>query len=408
MKILFAPQSTSLTHVGRSLSLARALHEQGHEIVFIGQKRFLANPRFVGEPFFEFVEMREVPAAVIIRRTQAAHGLHSSDTIRQVVKEGMDILRSQKPDLMIGDLRPTMFVAARAVGVPSVSLLNVRWFPKLYARPFPYPSTLRIPRAWKEEIEGLPEKKRAEKIVWLNQATVAEPFAPVLKDLGLEPVEYYCDLLEGDLNLLLDTAFFAPTVPLDDNFHQVGPIFWHPPWDDPEWLFEIPSSPPLVYVTFGSFAADGLFVRTAEALAERDVQAVIHTMRQEPPLEGLPERIRVVKEMKDEKIFSRASFVISNGGNQTVYESIWGSAPMLCVASHVGQEFVAEDVQRLGLGLKLTILDVENDPKAVSKALDELFERKDEFAERIKLAKEDLACYDGLNTSVERILERFG
>jgi len=408
MKILFAPQSTSLTHVGRSLTLARALAERGHDITFAGESRFLQNPDFIGEPFFRFVELQDIPASVVIRKTQAAQGLSTSQMINDLINIEISFLRQENFDLVVGDLRPTIFISAMLSETPSVSLLNVRWFPKMYARSFIAPGTLRTPSEWHEELAPLSPEERAERIVWLNQAAVAEPFNEPMQKLGLPPVEYYCDLLEGDLNLFLDTAFFAPTIGLQEGFHQIGPIFWHPPWEAPKWIDDLPLDPPLVYVTYGSFTPQDLFIETIKMLKRKDVQVVVHTMRQRPPLPDLPPNVRVVEEMRDERIFSKAAFVICHAGNQTVYEAIRGSAPLLCVASHVGQEFVAEDVRRLRMGLSCTTDSILEDPRRLERLFDELMERRSEFTKRMQLAHDDLLCHNGVETAIARIEETFG
>ena len=408
MKILFAPQSTSLTHVGRSLTLARALSERGHDITFAGEARFLQNPDFIGEPFFRFIELQDLPASVIIRKTQAAQGLATSQIINDLIDLEISLLRQERFDLVVGDLRPTIFISAMLSETPSVSLMNVRWFPKMYARSFTSPTTLRVPAAWNEQLATLSQEERAERIVWLNQTTVAQPFQEPMRRLGLPPVEYYCDLLEGDLNLFLDTAFFAPTIGLQEGFHQIGPIFWHPPWEQPRWIDDLPLDPPLVYVTYGSFTPQDLFVETIKMLKKKDVQVVVHTMRQRPPLADIPSNVRIVEEMRDERVFNKAAFVMCHAGNQTVYEAIRGSAPLLCVASHVGQEFVAQDVRRLRLGLSTTVDSVAEDPRRLERLFDELLERRSEFSKRMQLARDDLLCHNGVETAIARIEETFG
>ena len=408
MKILFAPQSTSLTHVGRSLTLARALSERGHDITFAGEARFLKNPDFIGESSFRFIELQDLPASVIIRKTQAAQGLATSQIINDLIDLEISLLRQEHFDLVVGDLRPTIFISAMLSETPSVSLMNVRWFPKMYARSFTCPTTLRVPAAWNDQLANISQEERAERIVWLNQTTVAQPFQEPMRRLGLPPVEYYCDLLEGDLNLFLDTAFFAPTIGLQEGFHQIGPIFWHPPWETPKWLDDLPLDPPLVYVTYGSFTPQDLFVETIKMLKKKDVQVVVHTMRQRPPLADIPSNVRIVEEMRDERVFNKAAFVICHAGNQTVYEAIRGSAPLLCVASHVGQEFVAEDVRRLRLGLSTTVDSVAEDPRRLERLFDELLERRSEFSKRMQLARDDLLCHNGVETAIARIEETFG
>ena len=58
-KILFAPASTFLFHVGRSLGLARELKKRGHHIIFVGAPQYLQNPAIVPPGEFDFHKLAD-------------------------------------------------------------------------------------------------------------------------------------------------------------------------------------------------------------------------------------------------------------------------------------------------------------------------------------------------------------
>jgi UDP:flavonoid glycosyltransferase YjiC (YdhE family) len=238
-----------------------------------------------------------------------------------------------RPDVVVIDMSPTGAIAARARGVPVVSLADTdflstadnAWMPWLTvpsAELLPYPSC--VPA--------------------LNGA---------LARLGLSPIEHPSELLWGDVTIVPSVAELEPPEdawPLD-RLRYVGPLFWDPPGVG----LGLPGGPgPNVYITVGSGAM----------VTGKVMQNLVDACRGQPWTVfvsagfAFTESLRLAPNVHIggftglKELLRWADVVVSHGGYSTVLATLLHGKPLVVVPFMSEQEMNGRLlVEQVGTGL---------------------------------------------------------
>jgi MGT family glycosyltransferase len=394
--ILLAPASTVLGHVGRCLGLAEELGHRGHRVICVGARRYLRDPAIACGHTYEYHELPDFDpeqAMEILRNIARA----PSRRLIKVMLEGeLQLLRQLQPDVVVVDFRLTMYLSARILRMPVVSLLLGIWLQQYSAV---RPTTIQTSPHWrwlKRLIGAKGLGLLTPAILRLIVRYKTFPFARLAHEYGLRPSKFLWDLLIGDLNLLLDTDAWSPTKPLPANFHRIGPILWEPYLPLPAWVGKLDRKRPVVYINFGSTAHRDLFRQVFADFANSSYQVIVATGGQIDPKDfQIPANMYVEKFLPNEKIMERADLVIYHGGAGTAYQVMKAGVPSIVVATHLDQEYQGMATEAHQVGVFLTMHDVLVKPRLLHDTTEHVLGHLTKYRRNIRVLQADLRRYNG-------------
>lgn len=128
LRIYFGICGIGLGHAGRCVPIARKLEEKGAQILFSTYRDAV---RYIEQEGFPLVEapsmvfMVKPDGTVDFRQTVVNPGpFFASFTLIKQVKREIEFMRAFKPDVVVSDSRVSPLLAAKALGIPDVSILN--------------------------------------------------------------------------------------------------------------------------------------------------------------------------------------------------------------------------------------------------------------------------------------------
>jgi MGT family glycosyltransferase len=407
--ILLTPTSTVLFHVGRCLGLAEELHRRGHRVICAGAPRYLQDPAISHGHAYEYHELPDIDAEQGMEVLRNLFRLPSRRLIKAMVEAEVELLRRLRPDVLIVDFRMTMYLSARIVGIPVVSLLLGIWLQQHSAV---QPTIIRTHASsrWLKRLLG-------DKGVALLTPTALRllvryktlPIVRTARDYRLKPIKFLWDLLIGDFNLLLDTDAWSPMKRLPPNFQRVGPILWEPDLPLPAWVEGLDKSRPVVYVNFGSTAHRDLFRLIFTEFADTPYQVIVATGGQiDPKVFQIPANFYVEKFLPVGKIMACADLVIYHGGAGTAYQVMNAGIPSLVIATHLDQEYQGMATETHQVGIFLTMHDVLARPGLLLDTTRRMIEDLAIYQANAKTLQHDLLRYNGSVAAadcIERLMD---
>jgi choline dehydrogenase-like flavoprotein/UDP:flavonoid glycosyltransferase YjiC (YdhE family) len=348
--ILFMPGSFSLAHVGRLVTLAKALPESKFSVVFACDKhsRPFIPARFSFQPatFLHPDEFRQ--------RMEKGHPLIDAPLLRRQIEEDLQIIRKTGADLVVGDFRPSLSVSARLSGVPYINVFNAHWSPWAQ-EPIEVSSP---PDHWFLNLIGRRlGLKLTNTLFPIIKAIHSQPFNRVRKEYGLPSLgnrlkEIYSD---GDYTALTDLSDIVPTPGAPGTQRSIGPVIWEPESDLPSWWNDLPNDKPLIYVTLGSSGKTNCLPKILESLDSLPVVVAVATAGR-ISVTPIPGKRYVADYLPGSLLCKRASVVVNNGGAGGVYQALAEGVPVLGVAANLDQCLVMKTVVRAGAG-RLVLAD---------------------------------------------------
>jgi UDP:flavonoid glycosyltransferase YjiC (YdhE family) len=330
-----------MAHYLRCLQLAKYL-EPWFDIKFLYSSRYHS---FVSEAGFETFEATSLDADKVQQCVRSfdfswLNDKDLSDIYRQQVK----VINKLKPTIVLGDMAPTLKMAAEKTNVYYLSLIN-GYLSKHYAY------VRRMPRSYPlyKLFNILP------KSVYTYFTNIGEhiyfhdihrPFSKIRKRAGLSPKHSYMQELEGDLNLICDLPELFPQKDLPENYLFVPPLFHKASSDGDAIINKLDTNKKTLFVNMGStgdwtnvsFLNDSKYYNY-NIVTAGDKDEVIRG----PHVVSYPF-------VNDSRLFNIVDLVICHGGNGTCYQSFSFGIPVLSITSHFEQEYNVEGVERCGLG----------------------------------------------------------
>jgi UDP:flavonoid glycosyltransferase YjiC (YdhE family) len=402
--LLFTPTSNVLAHVGRSVILARALQERGHRIAIAGMAKYLRDPGVVRAGEFAYHQLPDFDLAEGLEVLRSLHKLPRRQAIERNIAAELALLDALRPQAVVVDFRPTMYISARLRRIPLIALLGGRWLYQYAAKPYPAFRTY----AHYAMIRKLFGVRGADRLMPPVQRLVMRyktaPFARAFKRHGLPARRTPWDMLVGDYNLILDTELVCPTRPLPANFVKVGPIFWSPEQPLPAWLTQLEHRRPIIYVTLGSTAHPDLFRQLLRIFSGLEATILMTTGGQITlHAREIPAHVHVEKYLPGTRVMQLADLVIHHGGAGTVYQTIQAAKPSIAIATHFEQELVSAILEEQGVGIVLTMQEVMAAPQRLTQAVTEMLRCPGPYLAHLQRLQDDLKQYDPVRTAADHI-----
>ncbi|MBK8574690.1 MAG: glycosyl transferase family 1 [Elusimicrobia bacterium] len=343
-KVLFMPAGFSLAHVGRLVTLAQALPCHSYEVTFACDPHY---HRFIPDQFRRRLATSLRPDE-FRRRLEKGQPLIDQSLLRTQVEEDIILMRSIRPDLVVGDFRPSLGISAPLENALCMNVINALWSP-WSKEPFQLPLLVDIPPIkWLGARAG---RKLMETVLPLALAFHCRPFNRVRRDYGLKtlPNNLRDIYSAGDFIAYADLPLLAPTPGAPAHHQHIGPVLWEPDIPLPDWWEEIPADKPLVYVSVGSTGRTDFLPKICAALTSLGVVAAVSTAGR-TSVSPIPGKIYVADYLPGLPLSQRASLVVNNGGSGGVYQALTAGVPVLGIAANMDQCMVMNPVVRHGAG----------------------------------------------------------
>ncbi len=372
-RILFVAEAATLAHVVRPLLLARAL-KGTHELHFATSDSFkfvFRDDERIGEADTSapksFARHRIATYAPMeFSQMLARRGiLFDEQRLSSYVREELSLIDDIQPDLVVGDLRPSLAVSAKLAGVPYWNLTNAYWSPAATLSSPPMPSIAALEDAslpqWLARF-GVGVAYRLFRLAHSKILAVqGSGINAVRARHGLRPFsDYLSGFTSGDMTLFADTPTIVPLGEVPEQSVYLGPLSWSPNVELPEWWSELRRGVPLAYVSLGSSGSLKSIETVLPALHELGVDVVLTTAGRKLPervvaqlsaLEREGPRTFVADFLPGDEVARRVDFVVSNGGSPTSYQALAAGKPVLGIPSNMDQYLSMTHVERAGAGL---------------------------------------------------------
>ncbi len=232
---------------------------------------------------------------------------------------------------------------------------------------------------------------------------INQTIAKQLKARGLPLVKDFFSKPAGLVLVAVSPGLMKPAFRLDPRFQFVGYCRWQTP-RDPVIEREIEAftgGEPVPVLSFGSMVYEDpeAWMRRLHARWPRDRKLIVQSGWAGFAAPADAPRIKVIGPMSHDQLFGHASVVIHHGGAGTTASVLYSGKPHIVVPHIADQSFFADEVRRLGCGIRLK---KEAWPETLSRAVDRvLADRK--MATNAKRAKTTLATEDGAARAIEQI-----
>jgi UDP:flavonoid glycosyltransferase YjiC (YdhE family) len=339
--ILFFPFNL-LSHYIRCLVLADSYDKAAYSIYFLSAVSY---DHFVFQHGYKTFDCQQFDVQYVMECSKRFDfsWLNESD-LEKIMLAQVEVIKELKADIVIGDVAPTLKMAATLTGTQHVSLLNgymTRYYAhnrRITRKHFAYNLLKFLPESMEVWLTNIGENLAFKKI--------QQAFNVVRLKYGLQPISDYLVETEGDINLICDDPKLFPQENLPPSFKFVGPLVYQYQDEDESWLSMIPPGKRLICVTLGStgdwkklkFLNDPYYSKYAIVTAG-DTEKVLSSAH-------IVSRVFV----NLNQLLKRSDLMICHGGNGTIYQGILNHVYMLCLSSHFEQEWNINALEKNGYG----------------------------------------------------------
>lgn len=339
--ILFFPFNL-LSHYLRCLVLADSYDKSQYQILFLHSPQYAG---FVKQHGYETFSCAQFQSDYVMEcaRNFDFNWLNEAE-LERILLSQIAAIKKFDAAIVIGDVAPTLNMAAEYTGVKYISLLN-GYMTKYYA------FTRKVPRMHMSSgfLKVLPERIAdlitdfAEKMTFRK---IHLPFKQLRKKYGLQFRVDYISEIEGSSNLICDLPDLFPQKKLPANYTYTGPLIYQFLDEESDWLNHIPADKPVIFVSMGStgdwqrldFLNDPYYSRYV-IITAGDTEKVVHA-----PHVISREFVNLTQVLK------KSDLMICHGGNGTIYPGIMNRVYLLCLSSHFEQEWNMSALEKSGYG----------------------------------------------------------
>jgi MGT family glycosyltransferase len=416
-KILFLPHCTAVGHAGRMLLIAQVLRERlNGTIEFAGNGRYgclftRAGFRFhkpdLQGPTHMLVEARltHFYTQKISIRERANRFKNLTRLLPELIAQEIELYRRVRPDLIVWDGRWTAAIAAEAMGIPFISVMNTVITPYSQMR-IGIPKTLPLFTSYpslRTPLSRLPQRVQS----WAMNTCQSLLFLFCLRfvnnlraSYGLQPFTNLSALFYPGLRTVIvpEPRIFSPVNTPPPNFQYVGPVVWEPRMEIPGPIQDLKD---IIYITMGTTGHPMTFRPLLDALASMPQFPVVVTvadLAEVEALKPLSDHVHVYPFLPGNALAQRSRLVICHGALATMTQALSRGVPVLAIPLIVPHEIWSTMVERLGAGLKL--YNYELTPQKVRGAVEQLLTE-----EKYRRVAQDLAPQCQLEGGPERAAE---
>ncbi len=339
--ILFFPFNL-LSHYLRCLVLADRYHPDEYQIYFISSAEY---DEFVLKQGYQVFRAKQFNASEVMRcsRRFDFSWLNPAD-VEEVMLDQVRAIRELNADVVIGDMAPSLKMAAEITGTHHISLLNA-YMTKHYQ------FTRKISRSHKAYLflRNFPAPieewfTRLGEIIAFKR--IQRGFNAIRTKYGLTKISDYLAEMEGNETFVCDSTTLFPLKPLPSSYRVIGPLIYNAAPMDDNQLEEAIAGRPVFCICMGStgdwesirFLNDPFYAKYA-IVVTGDTNHVLSA----PHIVSFPF-------VNLDQVLQKCKLMICHGGNGTIYSGIKNRVFMLCLPSHFEQEWNISALERIGFG----------------------------------------------------------
>src|SRR5258706_1399549 len=343
-KILFFNVPTQ-GHINPSLPVVAELVRRGTEVIYYlteGQRQRIEATGATFRPYAtindDYFDIHKLDGSnpPLTARTMV-------ETTREVLPNLLDIVRREKPDVIMHDtMCPWGWYVAQVAGIPSVSSM-----PLLILTPKMILQSGQLLDLMALGIKNLHHIRALNRIAAEMGRTYgmkAPGFPDALTSTGTITINYTSALFQPD------------SARLDKNIKFVGPSI-EPRPDQTNFPLNQLDKKPLIYISLGTVINDNpdFYKQCLRVFGNTEYQVVMSVGRriELDRLGEIPSNFIVRNFVPQLEILQRAALFISHAGMNTVHEGLYYNCPLLLTPQQSEQNLVAVRVQQLGAGIKL-------------------------------------------------------
>lgn len=334
-------------HVNPTVTLTRQLVRRGERVVYYNTSEFRAKAESAG------AEFRPYPFRGEFNPGGGAGGPFKA--MVQILSMGERVIDAILPDVRA--LQPAYVIydsmcpwgkqIAQILGVPAISSCTIFLVCSRNLNAAPLDGHL-----FQQMVAGLP-------VIALKTLEYRAIAARLKKRYGVSSPstpDFFAN--PGDMTLVYTSRYFQLGAErFDASFKFVGPSIDTPP-ATPDFPWERLNGLPLIYISLGTLFNNRpeFFRACIQAFTNTPYQVVMSIGQQINPaaLGPLPENFIVRAHNPQLALLEKAALFITHGGMNSASESAWFDVPMIVVPQTGDQYFVAQRVEQLGAGLRLT------------------------------------------------------
>lgn len=372
-KILFFAEGATLAHVARPYVLASALDRARFEVVFARPPGYAW---LTDKADFRVMDLACQPGEVFVRRLERGAPLYDFPTLKRYLRQDLDLIEAEQPDVVVGDFRLSLSVSARLSGVPYATLCDAYWSPERPLKP-PLPVLPFTPYMPVWLATGL--FRAISPLAFRMHARPMERLrtAHGLPSLGHDLRLCYTD---ADLRLFANPHALFPEVVPGPQAAFLGPVAWSP--SDRADLDLPPGEDPLAYVTMGSSGDPRLLAALVPVLEEAGYRVALATAGKPVPANLASARVRVFDFLPGDQLCRLSQLVVCNGGSPTTNQALKHGVPVLGLARNMDQLLNMQAIESYGAGLTLRADRAHSQPlrrAVVRLAADSAYRQKARF-----------------------------
>ena len=311
-------------------------------IYFISSEEY--NQYVFKEGYGVFVAKQFNAAEVMRRSRHFDFSWLNRDDLEVVMLDQIRIIKELKADIVIGDMAPTLKIAAELTTVHQISLLNAYMTTH-------YLSTRKISRSHKAYhlLRILPDIlsafliKLGERLAFKH---IQKEFNYIRDKHGLKKIGDYLLEIEGNETFICDLPELFPLKPLPSTYKVIGPLIYEAPKMDEQQLREAVSQRPVICVSMGSTGDwESLRFLNRDYFAK---YAIITTGDSNNVLSA--EHIISFQFTNLDQVLQKSKLMICHGGNGTIYTGMKNGVFMFCLPSHFEQEWNVQALEKGNFG----------------------------------------------------------
>lgn len=363
MRVLFAPETFNLGETSRGVEIAKAMRKDGHETLFMGYSERLAGYVRGAGFTLELLEPRlsgaDITRIMDVDQYRSLRAPFTEEQFEQRVRSEISLIERWQPDAVVVGATLSMFVSARAAGVPLV-----------FARPYSasYGRLTRLSRMRVTKGDGLLGRAVNRALGTVGRTLVTSigwlppPWRRVASRYGLTLPRCSFEYLNADLDLLVSLFPALDPPPLAVNEAVAGPVFASIEGELPAEIQALVQrrERPLVYVGMGSSSNRRLALSVLRQLGPLDVEIISPTggYLTQADRGALPPNVHVYDLLPAHRLAGLIDASITHGGEGTVQTACLSGAPFAGIGLQLEQRANIADCVDYGNALRLTGWDV--------------------------------------------------
>jgi len=351
-----------LSHYLRCLVYAdRFYSKDEYEVFFLYSKNY---EKFIHQYGYQTFTCEQFDADQVMRCSEKFDfsWLNESD-IERVFLSQREVIKSFSPILVLGDVAPTLKMAAEDSGVDYHAITN-GYMTKYYVNSRKLSRTHKAYYFLKIFSSNISNSitRFAEKVSF---KIIHHPFNQIRRKYGLKKITDYLTEMEGDENIICDLEVLFPQKHLPNNYCFIDPLLDTFGEIEEKWIEELSHDKPIIVICMGSTGNWNVLTFF------NDIYFTKYTIITAGDKKRILDASHIISKdfINLTQVLKKADLMICHGGNGTIYFGLNEGVYMLCYTSHFEQEWNVHALERIGYGKSINEINIQEMKSVIAESL---------------------------------------